>query len=869
MNSSLFSEEMLNATIADNAVENNGPVKVLGIEFANDDERRAYFREELRKKLPELKQIEGFPIGNDDDIVNLSDPPYYTACPNPWLNEFIKEWELEKNHLITSGKSQETHNVKTPYAEDVSTGKYNSIYFKHPYHTKVPIAAISQYLNHYTQDGDIVLDGFAGTGMTGVAAQVTDKLLNSITIDLSPIASYINYYYNYPLGNAQCITEFNKIVKSIHERYDWLYTTKHTNGENGKIESVIWSEAYKCPNCSAELIFWNSGVDIDNGKVLNKIHCSHCNAEFTKSEGDKVMHTVFDTQLDEVVEEVKLFPVRISYRYNNKSYYKIPDEHDIALLKKIDDTTIPSWVPTSPIHSDLAEISRVKSHGYNYIHQLYFKRSLCVLSLFNELCMHTELKGILTSIAFRTNKRYALTYMAGKWGAGGGPTNGTYYIPSLIKELNVFDVLESALTKCTKAYFDSTKRNLISTQSSTIINIPDNSIDYIFTDPPFGGNFIYSELNYVWESWLRVYTDNKQESITSSTYGKGISEYRSLMTSVFKEYYRVLKPGKWITVEFSNTQSSVWNALRMSLQDAGFIICNVATLDKQKGSFVSQTTSTAVKQDLVISAYKISDSTESKEPIKDIGQFDIWGFIREYLDHLPIQVIKNNKSTTVVERTPKVLYDRLVSFCISKLISVPIDAADFQKGLRDYFVEKDGMFFNVTQLVEYEEAKKIAPELVPMGLIVSNEADGIEWLRNRLRVHGPQTYQQIQPEWMQAINGLRKNDILPELKDLLYENFIEEADGKWRLPNVQDDVDKAALRTKALLKEFKIYVEVAQKPKAKLKEVRVEAVRAGFKQCYIDKDFQTIVTVGDKIPQNLLTEDEILLQFYDIAINHV
>ena len=74
---------------------------------------------------------------------------------------------------------------------------------------------------------------------------------------------------------------------------------------------------------------------------------------------------------------------------------------------------------------------------------------------------------------------------------------------------------------------------------------------------------------------------------------------------------------------------------------------------------------------------------------------------------------------------------------------------------------------------------------------------------------------------------------------------------------------------KALLKEFKIYVEVAQKPKAKLKEVRVEAVRAGFKQCYIDKDFQTIVTVGDKIPQNLLTEDEILLQFYDIAINHV
>ncbi|MCI6628664.1 MAG: hypothetical protein MR722_04735, partial [Bacteroidales bacterium] len=92
---------------------------------------------------------------------------------------------------------------------------------------------------------------------------------------------------------------------------------------------------------------------------------------------------------------------------------------------------------------------------------------------------------------------------------------------------------------------------------------------------------------------------------------------------------------------------------------------------------------------------------------------------------------------------------------------------------------------------------------------------------------------------------------------------------KWRLPNIQDDVDKFKLRTKALLKEFKLYVEQASKPKAKIKEVRVEAVRAGFKQCYIDKDFQTIVTVGDKIPQNLLEEDEILLQFYDIAVNHI
>ena len=101
------------------------------------------------------------------------------------------------------------------------------------------------------------------------------------------------------------------------------------------------------------------------------------------------------------------------------------------------------------------------------------------------------------------------------------------------------------------------------------------------------------------------------------------------------------------------------------------------------------------------------------------------------------------------------------------------------------------------------------------------------------------------------------------------ENFIQEPNGAWRLPNIQDDVDKDKLREKALLREFKIYVEAASKPRSRIKEVRVEAIRCGFKKCYMDKDFATIVMVGDKIPQNLLTEDDILLQFYDIARTRV
>jgi hypothetical protein len=202
---------------------------------------------------------------------------------------------------------------------------------------------------------------------------------------------------------------------------------------------------------------------------------------------------------------------------------------------------------------------------------------------------------------------------------------------------------------------------------------------------------------------------------------------------------------------------------------------------------------------------------------------------------------------------------------VQKGYPVPIDVLEFQKGLVVHgYIERDGMFFTASQAAEYDEKKKLAPEFVPMGIIVSDEANGIQWLKNQLR-DTPKTYQEILPEWMQAINGLRKGDILPELATLLEENFIQELNGKWRIPNIQDDVDKEALRTKSLLREFKIYVETANKPKGKIKEARVEALRAGFKQCYSDKNFADIILVGDRMNQDLLYEDPYLLQYYQAA----
>ena len=134
-------------------------------------EKRKLTKEDIDK----VRNIEGFPIGSDEDIIALSRPPYYTACPNPFISDFIKE------HGTPYDEATDDYH-REPFAADVSEGKNDPIYNAHTYHTKVPYKAIMRYILHYTKPEDVVFDGFCGTGMTGVAAEMcgsTDILLQS------------------------------------------------------------------------------------------------------------------------------------------------------------------------------------------------------------------------------------------------------------------------------------------------------------------------------------------------------------------------------------------------------------------------------------------------------------------------------------------------------------------------------------------------------------------------------------------------------------------------------------------------------------------------------------------------------------------
>lgn len=875
------------------------PVVCLGITFESDEQRREHFRNELRNRLPELRKIEGFPIGIDDDIINLSDPPYYTACPNPWLNDFVAQWESEKSLLQQQGKRNADFEVNEPYASDISEGKNNPVYTAHTYHTKVPHPAIMRYILHYTQPGDIVLDGFAGTGMTGVAAAAcsntnddTARRINAewmqnfgckpnwgarhaVIGDLSPYATNIAYFYNTPVNILKLQSEANRIKKEMLDECAWMYTTTDSHGKpNGRISFVVWSDIFVCPACGQEYVFWNQAVDHQNKCMHDEFYCPHCNAQQSKKTAKPALETYYDEALRQPMKRVKQVPVIVVGKSPSEKIQRAPNQYDLDVLKKIDDEKITDFFPIDALPEGL-KTRDPKAKLIYYVHQFYTKRNLIALAKLHKKIeaspMAHALRFMFTNMITRSsnmNRVHINNYFFGGGGFNVGHLKGTLYVPNAPIETSILAQIDDKIPTMAKVEdcIAKIRPNAQYVGSADAIPLADNTIDYIFVDPPFGANINYSELNSMPEPWLRVVTNNSHEAIENPTQGKDARFYYTAMAHCFAEFFRVLKPNKWMTVEFSNTKASVWNSIQTALKEAGFIIANVSALDKKQGGINANVTTTAVKQDLAISCYKPSDKILSF--VQKDGNLNVWTFVEEHLAHLPNYLEKNGCLQNVAERDQRILYDRVISYYVQNNLPVPVDAQEFQQGLRERFVERDGMFFTAVQAADYEEKRKKTSGVTTLLLYVNDEANGIEWLRNKLS-ESPQTYQQLQPEWMKAINGIRKGDILPELKTILEENFIETAEGKWRLPNSQDDADMDALRRKALMREFNLYRDQALRPKSKLREVRVEAIREGLSQCYKAKDFATIVAVCNKIPENLLNEDPQILMFYNMAQNKI
>lgn len=846
------------------------------------------FKKITSSDLDRVRELDGYPDASDDSIINLSSAPGYTACPNPFLTEFVL------NNGTKYDESSDSYH-REPFAADVSEGKYDPIYKLHPYHTKVPHKAIMRYILHYTNPGDIVYDGFCGTGMTGVAAQacgVNDMTTLTLTselpytemgtrkavlVDIASAATFLAKNFNSSVDTNTFYSQAEEIIGKIQRKCGWMYETTHVDDKGniqttfdgnpikGVMNYTVWSDVFVCPNCGEEIVFWNSAVDVEKGKVKEKFHCKKCGVELKKRDCDHAQVSYFDSVLGQVITQYKQIPVRISYSVGKKRYEKVPDEKDFELFEKIENYEIDTWVPNVRMIEG-SEARRNDSAGITHVHHFYTKRNLITLSYFRSLIQPNDpLMFALTKVANQMTKLYRFTYMNGCWGAGGGPMSGTLYVPSLVKELNMINSLEDSIRLQGSRTDYSLDNICISTQSSSSVEaIPDDSIDYIFTDPPFGDNLSYSELNCIWEAWIGVQTNNRKEAIINLSHGKQLLDYQALMESCFTNCYRILKPNRWMTVEFHNSKNAVWNAIQEALQKAGFIVADIRTLDKKHSSFKQVNAKGTVKQDLVISVYK-PKTTLTRTVLSHAGHPDTaWEFVRQHLSNLPVVVVHDGVVEVNQERQAFLLFDRMVAYHIMRGVPVPIDATDFYVGLDELFLKRDNMYFLPDQVNEYDMARSTSDiENIQLSLFVSDEKSAIGWLYQQLDT--PQTYQELMPKFMLELKAIEKYEKMPELLTILEENFIQNDLGQWYVPDMTKAGDVAKLREKNLIKEFESYLN----SKGKLKQFRSEAIRVGFSKLWKEKNYKAIVELADRLPEATVQEDPNILMYYDISLSRV
>lgn len=910
--------------------KDSGSVECLGQTFSSNQARREHFLELLAEKLkdPAFRKQDGFPQGADEAILAMSDPPYYTACPNPWLVDFVQQY----------GKPYDPAEPyrREPLAIDVSVGKTDAIYKAHSYHTKVPHLAIVPSILHYTEPGDIVLDGFAGSGMTGVAAQwcgtapasyrhalelawkKEDRAApkwgarRAMLNDLSPAATFIGANYNIPFDVDAFSKAGRQLLKELEQDIGWMYETLHSDGKTkARIDYTVWSEVLACPSCAGEIVFTDAALDEETKEIADVLTCPYCDARAKKEQMDLQFETFIDPATGQANRRPKRVPALISYKVGKTACTKKPDQADLERVSKIAAMPLPSDVPTDRFpDSQMSRVGRMKTTNVAAIHYLFLPRAAQAMArLWSKAQSHPDprTRNMLLFLVeqaiwgMSVLNRYK-TLMHGRTESSNVNQylSGVYYVPSHTSEVSPWYNLSNRLERLAKVFATyKTSNNFCAITCGTAarLSLTDESVDYIFTDPPFGENIYYADLNFLVESWHGVKTDPKPEAIIDRVRQKGIPEYQHLMYSCFAEYFRVLKPGRWMTVVFSNSKAAVWNAIQVALQQTGFVVAEVTALDKQQGSFQQVMSPNTVKQDLVISVYKPNGGLEDRFKKSGATVDSAWDFVQTHLRQLSVTKVKNGELEFIIERDPRRIYDRLVAWFVRHDAPVPLSNDEFQISIRSRFPERDGMVFLPEQVTEYDKKRAQTAQAPQMELFVSDERSAIDWLTDFLR-RRPSTYQELHPEFITQLGaGWKKHETKPELAALLENNFlrydgngdvpsqihsylstnhkdlrglekndprlITKARDRWYVPDPNKAQDLEKKREKALLKEFDVYLAATGR---RLKEFRLEVLRAGFKAAWGKKDYQTIIKVAEKIPEVALQEDEKLLLWYDQAL---
>jgi DNA modification methylase len=518
-----------------------------------------------------------------------------------------------------------------PLARPTRGRKNTPSYNTHSYPTKVPAEAIEPYVEHHTRPGDLVLDPFCGSGMTGLAVRRLGR--HAILNDLSYGAAHLAWNLCEPCDPGELQESARSVLVNIADEYAELFATPGRGRSSGTIRWALHSTIVGCSACGHASRLWDDATDMARGTVAKEWPCPECGNVIDKRSADRLGSE----------------PAWMLVEDENGRFERSPRPVDLKRLKRIEKEAMSDWHPRVALGPDREMYIRSALHlqGVSDVADFWTTRNRRALAvLWREIQQVKDLR-LRQALAFAfTNTAWHATRMR-RYNAHGGqrPLTGTLYIPQLSIEANPAFVFAHKIRQLTRFYAESScaSSSLTVMQGSAgALALPDKSIDYCFTDPPFGSNIFYADCATVWESWLGKTTPVAEEAVVNRSLrpaagGKTVDDYAILMESAFSEIQRVLKPNAWATVVFQSSDAEVWAALRTAAEHAGFDLANASYLDKtqqsHKGYKGRSGNEDVASFDVVLNLHK--PGKQRRRPKPPGGFSDAAAVLRAHLAALP------------------------------------------------------------------------------------------------------------------------------------------------------------------------------------------------------------------------------------------
>ena len=539
-----------------------------------------------------------------------------------------------------------------------------------------------------------MFDGFAGSGTTGLAALLCEdppqslrdeaKKLginvrwgarNAVLYEVGTLGAFIAQTLTHPPDPRAFSKAAEGILNAASDEDGWMYRAVDPNGEEGFIRYIVWSDILKCPGCRKQVSLWDACVSLNPASLSSEYCCPHCTIFLPLNKVHRVLKRSWDELLGRDVRQRKRRPTSLYGVTGTKTWSRPISRQDQALLRKIENEPLPDTVPN--ISVPWGDLYRSGYHsGITHLHHFYTRRNLIVFARMWERAQ--AYKGRLRDalkfwlLSYNASHATNMTRVVAKSGQKDlvvtSAQPGVLYFSGLPVEKNLISGLRRKCSTITKAFETIYgRRGHVEVRNGSICrtHLRSGSVDYVFTDPPFGGNIPYAEVNFLNEAWLDRHTDRTDEVIVSPSQNKTIDDYQDLLRRALKECYRVLKKTGQATLIFHSSTADVWNALQTAYHDADFAVESSSLLNKTQGSFKQVTTSGAVRGDPVVLL--------SKRPaIKPTCSDHVW----DIADKLWLESISASAAS---EPTAQRLYSRLVSHFLETHQQVPVDANVFYR----------------------------------------------------------------------------------------------------------------------------------------------------------------------------------------------